>query len=91
MSAATYVSQARRAAGFSQRELSGRTGVPQPAIARIERGLQVPRADTLERLLRACGFELGLRRVPDGGVDGQEIRRFLDRSMIGQADGRAGA
>ena len=58
MSAATYVNQARRAAGLSQRELSRRTGVPQSAIARIERGLQVPRADTLERLLEACGFEL---------------------------------
>jgi transcriptional regulator with XRE-family HTH domain len=60
MSAARYVNQARRAAGLSQRELSSRTGVPQSAIARIERGQQVPRADTLEKLLQACGFELRL-------------------------------
>ncbi len=63
MSAATYLNQARRAAGFSQRELSRRTGVPQSAIARIEGGLQMPRADTLERLLKACGFELRLGPV----------------------------
>lgn len=67
MSAATYVNQARRAAGLSQRELSRRTGVPQSAIARIERGLQVPRADTLEKLLEACGFEL--RMGPTRGTD----------------------
>ena len=32
MSAATYVNQARRAAGLSQRELSRRTGVPQATL-----------------------------------------------------------
>ena len=80
VSAATYVNQARRAAGLSQRELSRRAGVPQSAITRIERGLQVPRADTLERLLEACGFELRLGPVRGGGVDGREIERFLDLS-----------
>ena len=60
MTAASRVNQARRAAGISQRELSRRTGVPQSAIARIERGQQIPRADTLDRLLDACGFELRL-------------------------------
>lgn len=80
MSAATYVDQARRAAGLSQRELSRRTGVPQSAIARIERGLQVPRADTLERLLRACGFELRLGPIRGGGVDRSQLDEWLDLS-----------
>lgn len=80
MSAATYVDQARRAAGLSQRELSRRTGVPQSAIARIERGLQVPRADTLERLLKACGFELRLGPVRGGGVDRSQVDEWLDLS-----------
>jgi transcriptional regulator with XRE-family HTH domain len=80
MSAATYLSQARRAAGLSQRELSRRTRVPQSAIARIERGLQVPRADTLERLLKACGFELRLGPVRGGGVDRSQLREWLDFS-----------
>ena len=80
MSAATYVSQARRAARFSQRELSRRTGVPQSAIARIERGQQVPRTDTLERLLKACGFELRLGPERAGGVDRPEIDRFVQLS-----------
>ena len=77
MSAATYVNQARRAAGVSQRELSRRTGVPQSAIARIERGQQVPRADTLEKLLQACGFELRLGPARGGGVDLSQIDEWL--------------
>jgi transcriptional regulator with XRE-family HTH domain len=77
MSAATYVNQARRAAGLSQRELSLRTGVPQSAIARIERGQQIPRADTLERLLKACGFELRLGPARGGGVDTSQIDEWL--------------
>lgn len=77
MDAASQVNQARRAAGLSQRELSRRTGVPQSAIARIERGHQVPRADTLERLLKTCGFELRLAPVRGGGVDRSQVEEWL--------------
>ena len=77
MTAATQLHQARRAAGFSQRELSRRTGVPQSAIARIERGQQVPRADTLEKLLRACGFELRLGPIRGDGVDKSQLDEWL--------------
>ncbi|HEX3623553.1 MAG TPA: helix-turn-helix transcriptional regulator [Acidimicrobiales bacterium] len=63
MSSPVWVNQARRAAGLSQRELARRSGVAQSAVARIERGQQIPRADTLERLLTACGFELRLGPV----------------------------
>ena len=77
MSAASYVNQARRAAGLSQRELSRRTGVPQSAIARIERGQQIPRADTLEKLLKACGFELRLGPARGGGVDTSQLDEWL--------------
>ena len=80
MTAASQVNQARRAAGISQRELSRRTGVPQSAIARIERGHQVPRADTMDRLLEACGFELRLGPVRGGGVDQSQLREWLDMS-----------
>jgi transcriptional regulator with XRE-family HTH domain len=89
MSAATYLNQARRAAGFSQRELSRRTGVPQSAIARIERGLQVPRADTLDRLLVACGFELRLGPVRGGGVDRSLIDHWLELTPAERAEGAA--
>jgi transcriptional regulator with XRE-family HTH domain len=89
MSAATYVNQARRAAGLTQRELSRRTGVPQSAIARIERGQQVPRADTLEKLLRACGFELRLGPARGGGVDLSQIDGWLRLTPAERAEGAA--
>ena len=89
MIAATYVNQARRAAELSQRELSLRTGVPQSAIARIERGQQVPRADTLERLLKACGFELRLGPARGGGVDLSQIDGWLRLTPAERAEGAA--
>jgi transcriptional regulator with XRE-family HTH domain len=89
MSAATYVNQARRAAGLSQRDLSRRTGVPQSAIARIERGQQVPRADTLEKLLKACGFELRLGPARGGGVDVSLVKHWLDLTPAERAQGAA--
>jgi len=93
MSAAGWVYGARRAAGVSQRELARKSGVAQSAVARIERGQQIPRTDTLERLLTACGFELQLGPVRGGGVDRDEIRRFLEltpreRAERGAAVGR---
>ncbi len=75
--AASQLNQARRAAGLSQRELASRTGVPQSGIARIERGHQDPRADTLERLLAACGFELRLGPRRGGGVDESQIAEWI--------------
>lgn len=82
MNSALWVNQARRAAGLSQRELSRRSAVAQSAIARIERGQQVPRTDTLEKLLAACGFELRLGPVRGGGVDRRETLRFLELSPL---------
>ncbi|HKX74137.1 MAG TPA: helix-turn-helix transcriptional regulator [Acidimicrobiia bacterium] len=65
----------RLRAGLTQRQLAVRARVPQPAIARIESGRVVPRADTFSRLLAACGFRLDLQ--PAGGVDPTAIRELL--------------
>ena len=57
------VQEARRRAGLTQRELAARAGTSQSAIARIERGRQIPSVETLQRILRACDLELQLRVV----------------------------
>jgi transcriptional regulator with XRE-family HTH domain len=80
MRSARLLRYARRTAGLSQRELALRSGVPQPAIARIETRRTVPRADTLERLLRACGVRLELAPAAGQGVDRSAIRRLLSLS-----------
>ena len=73
--------KARRRAGLTQRELAVRTGIAQPTIARIESGAAVPRVDTFNVLLRACGDDLEVvRRVPGTDVDRSLIRDLLRQS-----------
>jgi transcriptional regulator with XRE-family HTH domain len=69
MDAARVLRQARRRAGLSQRQLASKVGVPQSQIARIESGAVVPRVDTLDRLLEACGEGLESLARPGRGVD----------------------
>lgn len=94
MHAAEWVNGARRSAGLTQRQLADRSGIPQPTIARIEAGKQMPRADTLDRLLRACGWELDMTLRRGLGEDMGLIRSWLaltpvERAQRGAEYGRA--
>ena len=51
MNSARILRHARRHAGLTQRALAQLAGIPQPAIARIERGAVSPRVSTLAELL----------------------------------------
>jgi len=59
-----FVREARRRAGFSQRELARRGGVSQPHIARIERGAVDVSFELVRRLVRECGFDLSVGLFP---------------------------
>jgi transcriptional regulator with XRE-family HTH domain len=65
---------------MTQHALSEATGMPQPSIARIERGTVIPRADTLMTMLRATGYRLTIE-PPDPAVDREAIRRQLATSV----------
>jgi transcriptional regulator with XRE-family HTH domain len=69
MKANTLVRTARRRKGLTQRELAHRTGIPQPMISSIERGLQDPRYSTLERILAAVDQEFDVVDRAGAGVD----------------------
>lgn len=58
------VRAARMRAGLSQRELARRARTAQSSIARIECGAMSPSWDTLQRLLRAAGFEIHTQLQP---------------------------
>jgi transcriptional regulator with XRE-family HTH domain len=93
MNVAEWVNGARRSAGMSQRQLAEKSGIPQPTIARIESGKQMPRADTLDRLLRACGWELDMTLRRGLGEDRSLIKSWLaltpeERAERGAAYGR---
>jgi predicted transcriptional regulator len=77
MKAARVLRYARRRAGLSQRELSRKSGVPQSTIGRIESGAVDPRASTVNRLIRACGFDLEVEPLLGQGVDRSQIEECL--------------
>lgn len=66
--AAELLRDARTRAGLSQRTLARRARTAQSAVARIESGATSPSWDTLQRLLKAAGFELhaDLQAAPRG-------------------------
>lgn len=80
MNPARALRYARRQAGLSQRQLAKKAGMPQPAIARIERGAISPRVNTLQRLLTAAGATLELGPRLGEGVDLTLIRASLERT-----------
>ena len=53
--------EARLRAGLTQAQLAERAGTARSQISRYERGDVLPSLETLRRLIRACGLELGFR------------------------------
>lgn len=74
----TELQRCRLLAGLSQRKLAEKTGIKQPAIARIESGAVIPRVDTYERLLAGCARELATVAERGRGVDRTVIRALLE-------------
>jgi len=83
----------RKLAGITQAELARRAGTDQANVARIERGEQAPRADTLVRLLDSCGADLIVERrsavepdvpAPSGLATARqyEVMRFIARRRV---------
>jgi len=78
VSANSLLKMARRRAQVTQRELSRRSGVPQPTISRIESGRMSPTYELLSRLVAACGVELvSVDRPTERDVDRTLIRETL--------------
>jgi transcriptional regulator with XRE-family HTH domain len=85
LDAAALIREARTGAGLTQAELAERCGTKQSVVSRWERGVDVPRVDTLARILRACGLEadVAFRRHDD--VDRSQIVRELARTPADRA------
>lgn len=69
MPAWAILREARERAGLTQRELAARSGSAQSEIARIERGRREPGFSTIERLVRAAGFDLRIHLAPHDDHD----------------------
>lgn len=80
----------RERRGVSQSALARRTGVPQPAISRIEGGVEVPSLERFGRLLAGLGLrpELGLVPLAPHRADpghAAAIRRMTPGERLEQA------
>jgi|SRR5579863_512178 transcriptional regulator with XRE-family HTH domain len=78
--AAALLRAARARAKLTQRALAGRAGTTQAVVARIESGRTSPGWDTLQRLLRASGFDLRAEIIPRPSIQShmmQDVARIL--------------
>lgn len=64
MTTGELIRSARMRAGFSQEHLAGRLGLPRSQIARWERDAVEPGFSTLQKALRACGFDISTALIP---------------------------
>jgi transcriptional regulator with XRE-family HTH domain len=83
MDAAVTLRRVRRRAGLSLRALAARADTSHSTLAAYESGRKVPTVETLDRIVRAAGYELGVELVPAvGGADrearGRELAQVLD-------------
>ena len=63
---------------MTQHELARAVGMPQPSIARIERGTVVPRTSTLLALLRATGHQVAVESIgPPADLEAIRRRRAM--------------
>jgi transcriptional regulator with XRE-family HTH domain len=88
---ARTVRWARKRAGMTQHDLARAVGMPQPSIARIERGTVMPRMKTLLALLEATGHQLAVEPIgPSVGPDAIARRRAMSvPARTWEAIGRA--
>ena len=61
--------EARKKSMLTQRELSAKSGIKQPIIARIEKNVNSPRVSTLMKLLYSMGYNLKVVPLKDSKKD----------------------
>ena len=79
MTGGLLIAEARKRAGITQVELAMRLGTHQSVVARWETGRTHPDFDTVQRAVRAAGFDLGVSISPADDHDLTLIRQELDR------------
>ena len=70
--------EARRRSGLSRRKLAQRGGTSPSTLSAYESGASVPSVATLERLLRAAGFETEVNLRPEPRYDERELTEKIE-------------
>jgi len=76
--AAVLLQEARRRSGLSRRGLARRGGTSASTLSAYESGASVPSVATLERLLRAAGFEADVSLRPAPPDDERELTAKIE-------------
>ncbi len=87
MHAASTLRNARKRAGLSLRALAGLAETSHSTLAAYEADRKVPTVETLDRIVRAAGFELEVDLAPGvGGPDrtarGRELADVLELAAL---------
>jgi transcriptional regulator with XRE-family HTH domain len=80
-----YIREQRENAQYSLRQLSSVSGVSNPYLSQIERGLRKPSADVLQQLAKALQISAETLYVRAGLLDGER-----DAAAASEAEARAG-
>ena len=91
MTARSLISEARKRGRLTQAELAHRLGSHQSVVARWETGRTNPDFATVQRAIRAAGFELGVSIQPVDDHDLTLIRRELNLLPHQRLSGMVGA
>jgi transcriptional regulator with XRE-family HTH domain len=78
MDAAVLLREARRRSGLSRRKLARCGGTSPSTLSAYESGVSVPSVATLDRLLRAAGFEADVRLRPAPASDDRELTEKIE-------------
>jgi transcriptional regulator with XRE-family HTH domain len=78
MDARTLIAKARAMSGLTQRDLARRAGTSAAAICKYEAADQIPRFDTLARIVEAAGAELHCEIRPRQIIDVDRNARVLE-------------
>ncbi len=87
MDAAALIRRVRTERGLSLRELATRAGTSHSTLVAYEAGRKVPSVATLDRIVRAAGYELDARLAPavggdDPGARGRELIEVLELAAM---------
>jgi len=78
MDASVLLQEARRRSGLSRRKLARQGGTSASTLAAYESGTSVPSVSTLERLLRAAGYEAEVMLRPTPPADERELTEKIE-------------
>ena len=84
MNASRVVRECRLRAGLTLRSLAERSGTSHATISAYESGRKVPNVETLDRIVRAAGYEIDISLAPRvqstlvGSNRGDELAAVLD-------------